>query len=53
MKTITKLLASAAVIGAAAVMLTSGKPKYDYPFQDPSLPIEQRVENLISLLTPE
>ena len=53
MKTITKLLASAAVIGAAAVMLTSGKPKYDYPFQDPSLPIDQRVENLISLLTPE
>ena len=40
-------------IGAVTVLLCSGKPKYDYPFQDPNLPIEQRVENLISLLTPE
>jgi beta-glucosidase len=27
------------------------KPKYDYPFQNPSLPIEKRVDNLVSLLT--
>lgn len=29
----------------------SDKPKY--PFQDPDLPVEQRVDNLLSLLTPE
>lgn len=27
------------------------QPTYDYPFQDPSVPIEKRVENLVSLLT--
>lgn len=27
------------------------KPTYDYPFQDPSVSIEKRVENLVSLLT--
>jgi hypothetical protein len=26
---------------------------YDYPFQDPTLPIDVRLENLMSLLTPE
>jgi beta-glucosidase len=27
------------------------KPTYEYPFQDPTLPIEKRVDNLVSLLT--
>lgn len=27
------------------------KPTYDYPFQDPSVSLEKRVENLVSLLT--
>ena len=27
--------------------------KYEYPFQDPDLPIDERVENLLSLLTME
>jgi beta-glucosidase len=27
------------------------KPNYQYPFQDPSVPLEKRVENLVSLLT--
>jgi beta-glucosidase len=27
------------------------KPKYDFPFQNPALPIEKRVDNLVSLLT--
>jgi hypothetical protein len=26
---------------------------YDYPFQDPTLPTEIRLDNLMSLLTPE
>ena len=40
---------------AAAVCLTACGPKttYKYPFQDPSLKMEQRIENLLSLLTPE
>ncbi|MDR2917292.1 MAG: glycoside hydrolase family 3 C-terminal domain-containing protein [Tannerella sp.] len=27
--------------------------QYDYPFQNPGLPVEERVGNLLSLLTPE
>ena len=27
--------------------------KYDYPFQNPDLPVEERVDNLLSLLTLE
>ena len=29
------------------------KQSYEYPYQNPKLPIEERVENLMSLLTPE
>lgn len=29
----------------------SEKPKYDYPFRNPELPVEERVENLVSLLS--
>ncbi|MDO5442593.1 MAG: glycoside hydrolase family 3 C-terminal domain-containing protein [Bacteroidia bacterium] len=41
---------------AAAVMLLascSGNGKYEYPFQNPKLSNEERMENLLSLLTPE
>lgn len=40
---------------AAALMLSScgQKQEYEYPFQNPNLPREERVENLISLLTPD
>ena len=46
-----KLLSLLALTGA---LLCSCGPKthYDYPFQNPKLPTEQRVENLLSLLTP-
>ena len=39
----------------AAVCLTACGPKttYKYPFQDPSLKMEKRIENLLTLLTPE
>ena len=46
-------------LSAAAVCLTvflaacGPKTTYKYPFQDPSLKMEQRIENLLSLLTPE
>lgn len=29
------------------------KLSYDYPFQDPTLPVDVRLANLMSLLTPE
>ncbi len=35
------------------LMSCGPKATYEYPFQDPSLPNEERVENLLSLLTPE
>lgn len=47
-----KTLTLAAVL-AAAVVSCSEKQSCDYPFQNPNLPREERIENLISLLTPE
>ena len=44
------------LIAAAAVLLLAscnGGGKYEYPFQNPKLSNEERVENLLSLLTPE
>ncbi|MBQ3882544.1 MAG: glycoside hydrolase family 3 C-terminal domain-containing protein, partial [Bacteroidales bacterium] len=39
----------------AGIMAVSCGPKtnYEYPFQNPKLPVDERVENLLSLLTPE
>ena len=37
----------------AAAFLTAGCKHYDYPFQNPNLSVEKRVDNLLSLLTPE
>ena len=44
------LTLTAAVLCLAAC---GTKTTYKYPFQDPSLKMEQRIENLLSLLTPE
>ena len=40
---------------AAAALLSACGPKitYKYPFNDPSLSMEERIDNLLSLLTPE
>ena len=40
---------------AATLMLAScaGNNDYEYPFQNPKLSVDKRVDNLISLLTPE
>ena len=35
------------------LLATTASAQEKYPFQDPSLPREQRVENLLSLLTPD
>ncbi|MDL2209133.1 glycoside hydrolase family 3 C-terminal domain-containing protein, partial [Parabacteroides sp. OttesenSCG-928-O15] len=37
----------------AILFLPGCAQKYEYPFQDPKMPIDKRVENLLSLLTPE
>lgn len=34
-------------------MTSCNKKQYDYPFRNPDLPVDERVENLLSLLTPE
>lgn len=36
-----------------ATYTISGNKQYDYPFQNPELPVEERIENLLSLLEPE
>ena len=37
----------------AAICLMAGCQKYEYPFRNPHLSVDKRVDNLISLLTPE
>ena len=49
MKRISGIIAFA----AAVLMLSCGGGKYEYPFQNPKLKIDKRVDNLMSLLTPE
>ena len=47
----TKIL----TVSAALILLTSscGNNKQDYPFRNPDLPIEQRIQDLLGRLTPE
>ena len=52
MKTIKLLLA--ATVSATLLSFSPGdEDKYDYPFQNPNLPVEKRVDDLIGRLTPE
>ena len=37
---------------AFAIAQTPTQSQYQYPFQNPTLPMEERVTNIISLLTP-
>ncbi len=42
------------VLSLVLLLTSCGKKTvYDYPFQNPDLSVDERVENLISLLTPE
>ncbi len=45
----------AAILAIALISFSScgGNGDYEYPFQNPSLSNEERVENLLSILTPE
>lgn len=48
-----KLLAAAACAAMLMSFTPKDGPEYKYPFMDPSLPVEKRVDDLISRLTPE
>ena len=41
------------VLAMTAMLATSVSAQTKYPFQDPKLTNQERVENLLSLLTPE
>ena len=47
-----KLILTLSLAGAL-LCACSPKATYEYPFQNPSLKTEQRIDNLLSLLTPE
>ncbi len=47
-----KLTLSLCVLGGALLLSGCGS-KYEYPYQNPKLSVDRRVENLLSLLTPE
>jgi beta-glucosidase len=53
MRTVTVLLGALCVAMIPATAQTPTRGQYQYPFQDPNLPMEDRVSNIISLLTPE
>ena len=49
-----RILLSAMLAAAALLAVSCGsKGSYEYPFQNPRLSNEARVDNLISLLTPK
>src|SRR5678815_2624352 len=39
------------LILCAAVVMPHASPQTQYPFQNPDLPIEQRIDNILSLMT--
>ena len=46
-------LLALSLAGVLFLSACSPKARYDYPFQNPSLKMEERIDNLLSLLTPE
>ena len=46
-----KLIQTSALL--AVLLFCAGCKHYDYPFQNPNLSVDKRVDNLLSLLTPE
>ena len=41
------------ILSIGLILLMGCEEKYEHPFQNPNLPVEERVENLLSLLTLE
>jgi beta-glucosidase len=52
-RAVAVLLGALCLVMAPAIAQTPPKNQYQYPFQNPNLSIEERVSNIISLLTPE
>jgi len=50
MKTLTGFVGC--LLGLCVTGTALGQAKFQYPFQDPGLPIDQRVENILKLMTP-
>ena len=53
MRKVTVCLGAVCLAMAIAIAQTPPPQQYQYPFQNPNLPMEERVTNIISLLTPE
>jgi beta-glucosidase len=52
MKTPARLLAPV-LLAAIGIFPLRAQPQYQYPFQNPNLPMEERINNILSLLTPD
>jgi beta-glucosidase len=53
MRKVTLWLVALGLVMGIAIAQTVPQTQYQYPFQNPNLSIEERVSNIISLLTPE
>ena len=53
MKDITLWLGALCCAMGSAIAQAPAQSQYQYPFQNPNLSVEERVTNIISLLTPE
>ena len=53
MRAVTVLLGVLCLVMAPVIAQTPAQCQYQYPFQNPNLTMEERVTNIISLLTPE
>ena len=53
MRAVAVLLGALCLVMGPAIAQTPAQNQYQYPFQNPNLSIEERVTNIISLLTPE
>lgn len=49
----TTLRTAIVALAMSAMAMTASAQTYQYPFQNPKLSVEERTENLISLLTPK
>ena len=49
----TTLRTAIVAFAMSAMAVTVSAQTYQYPFQNPKLSVEERTENLISLLTPK
>src|ERR1039457_1125992 len=53
MRNVTVWLGALCLAMGSAIAAAHAQSQYQYPFQNPNLSMEERVTNIISLLTPE